>query len=113
MSDQKQIDKGRAAAVRAGMGPWFRRASTHGPLIAGLLVLSGGAPAVATDAVFYEMKVGVMSHDASVLGSNEDTGIYENADILFQVPEFLSAIRSEVRRLGKAFVSTSSYLLWP
>src|SRR3546814_7387165 len=70
MSDQKQIDKGRAAAVRAGMGPWFRRASTHGPLIAGLLVLSGGAPAVATDEVISEMKVGVMSHDVSVLGSN-------------------------------------------
>src|SRR3546814_5782099 len=72
MSDQKQIDKGRAAAVRAGMGPWFRRASTHGPLIAGLLVLSGGAPAVATDEVISEMKVGVMSHDVSVLGSNEE-----------------------------------------
>src|SRR3546814_5447604 len=72
MSDQKQIDKGRAAAVRAGMGPWFRRASTHGPLIAGLLVLSGGAPAVATDEVISEMKVGVMSHDVSVLGRSEE-----------------------------------------
>src|SRR3546814_1919030 len=25
MSDQKQMGKGRAAAIRAGMGPWFRR----------------------------------------------------------------------------------------
>src|SRR3546814_8193839 len=74
MSDQKQIDKGRAAAIRAGMGPWFRRASTHGPLIAGLLVLSSGAPLVAADEVISEMKVGIMSHDVSVLGRNEGAG---------------------------------------
>src|SRR3546814_16328002 len=102
MSDQKQIDKGRAAAVRAGMGPWFRRASTHGPLIAGLLVLSGGAPAVATDEVISEMKVGVMSHDVSVLGSNEEQGIDVKAEILFASPEFLSAIWSPRPPLGVA-----------
>src|SRR3546814_4310943 len=72
MSDQKQVDKGRAAAIRVGMGPWFRRASTHGPLIAGLLVLSSGAPTVAAAEVISELKVGVMSHDVSVLGSNEE-----------------------------------------
>jgi lipid A 3-O-deacylase len=100
MSDQKQIDKGRAAACRAGMGPWFRRASTHGPLIAGLLVLSGGAPAVAADEVISELKVGVMSHDVSVLGSNEEQGVDVNAQILFASPEFLSAIWSPRPHLG-------------
>src|SRR3546814_4055191 len=94
MSDQKQVDKGRAAAIRVGMGPCFRRASTHGPLIAGLLVLSSGAPTVAADEVISELKVGVMSHDVSVLGSNEEQGIDVNTEILFASPEFLSAIWS-------------------
>src|SRR3546814_13702826 len=99
MSDRKQMDKGCAAAIRAGMGPWFRRASTHGPLIVGLLVLSSGAPTVAADKVISELKVGIRSHDVSVLGSNEEKGIDVNAEILF-------ASRSEERRVGKECVCT-------
>src|SRR3546814_12594093 len=66
MSDQKQMGKGRAAAIRAGMGPWFRRAETHGPLIAGLLVLSSGAPTVAADEVPPGLKGGLMGHEVHV-----------------------------------------------
>src|SRR3546814_20920643 len=46
------------------------------------------------------MKVGVMSHDVSVLGSNEEQGIDVNAEILFASPEFLSAIWSPRPHLG-------------
>src|SRR3546814_3552649 len=41
-----------------------------------------------------------MSHDVSVLGSNEEKGIDVNAEILFASPEFLSAIWSPRPHLG-------------
>jgi lipid A 3-O-deacylase len=101
MSDQKHVDKGGpAAAAQPGARPWFWRTATLGPLIAGLLVLSGGASAVAADQVISELKVGVMSHDVSVLGNNEEQGVDVNAEILFASPEFLSAIWSPRPHLG-------------
>src|SRR3546814_14115956 len=41
-----------------------------------------------------------MSHDVSVLGSNEEKGIDVNEEILFASPEFLSAIWSPRPHLG-------------
>ena len=70
-------------------------ARLHGGVLAALLLIAGGRPALAQSHLVDEVKLGVLAHVVAIFGDHNEDGVDINAEILFAHLPFGSSDRPD------------------